>query len=86
MYFPRQHTPANGVTMRPVPSQLAPGRCVQFEDSISPDHLILIGRDLNGIVRVRVELSREDASTWWVKVIRHWLAFQYGAAEIRIVS
>lgn len=81
-----KRTPANGIERRPVPNMMAPERCVTNTDSVSADHVILIGRDLTGAVRVKVELSREDASVWWVKVIRHWLAWQYGASEIKLIS
>ena len=81
-----KHTPANGVNRRPVPGPLAPERCVSHTDSVSAEHVVLIGRDLAGVVRVKVELHRDDVSTWWLKVLRHWLAWCYGATEIKIVS
>jgi hypothetical protein len=85
-YRPRTTPPANGVTRRPVPGPMAPERCVTYDDCVSPNHVVLVGEDMKGVVRIKIELSREDASTWWVKVVRHWLAFQYGAADIRIVG
>jgi len=81
-----KHTPANGVTRRPVPGPLAPERCVGLDHSISSAHIVIVGCDLSGVVRVKIELSREDASGWWIKVVRHWLAWCYGAVEIKIVS
>ena len=83
---PLHRQPANGVAARPVPSQLAPERCVTTQPVVSPDHLMLVGRDLDGRVRIRVELASEDVSSWWIKVIRHWLAWSYGASEIKIVK
>lgn len=86
-YFPPiRHVPANGVTPRPVPNQMAPERCVTSSPSISDGHTVLIGRDLEGRVRIKVELEADDVSPWLLKVIRHWLAFQYGASEIRLVK
>jgi hypothetical protein len=86
-HFPLpRHTPANGVEARRVPGPMAPERCITSAECVSPDHVVLIGRDLNGVVRIKVELSREDVSMWWAKVIRHWLAWHYGASEIKIVS
>lgn len=83
---PLQHRPANGVIRRPVPSPLAPERCLNKAESVSADHVVLIGRDLTGVVRIKVELHRDDVSAWWLKVLRHWLAWCHGASEIRIVS
>ena len=83
--FLSRHTPANGVSARRVPGQMAPERCVEYENGVGPDNVVLIGVDLSGVVRVKIELTREDASAWWLKVVRHWLAWQYGASEIRIV-
>lgn len=73
-------------TARRVPEQMAPERCVTRDDCVSPDHVYLVGSDLTGRVRIRVELSREDASRWWVRVIRHWLAWRYDAMDIRLVK
>jgi hypothetical protein len=85
-YLPSRRPPANGVSPRPVPGPLAPDRCLSRVDSVSPHHVVLIGRDLAGVVRVKVELHRDDVSVWWLKVLRHWLAWCYGASEIKIVS
>ncbi len=85
-HFPRRHAPANGVAARPVPGPLAPAHCVTLAECVSPDAVLLIGRDLSGTVRIKIELSAEDVSTWWIKVVRHWLAWAYGASEIKIVS
>jgi hypothetical protein len=86
-HFPlTRHTPANGVSARRVPGPMAPERCVTQDDCVSPQCIVLVGRDLDGKVRIRVELSREDASSWWLKVIRHWLAWQYSATEIKLVN
>ena len=85
-YRNSKYTPANGVTRRPVPGPMAPERCITQNDSVSPDHVVLIGRDMAGIVRVKLELHRDDVSAWWLKVLRHWLAWCYGASEIKIVS
>jgi hypothetical protein len=71
---------------RPVPQQMAPDRCVTTQECVSCDMVALIGRDLQGVVRVRVELSREDACDWWVRVLRHWLAWKHGACEVRLIS
>lgn len=71
---------------RPVPQQMAPERCVEMERCVSPEYVTLVGLDLTGTIRVKVELHRADVSAWWVKVIRHWLAWQHGACDIRIVS
>lgn len=85
-YFPSpRRLPANGVARRPVPSQMAPERCVQREEGIG-DTVVLLGLDLRGRVRVKVELASEDVSFWWLKVIRHWLAWSCGACEIKIVG
>lgn len=71
---------------RAVPGPLAPAHCVTVESGhISPDHVVLVGRDLQGVVHVRVELSRADASSWWGHAIRSWLAWRHGASEIRIL-
>src|ERR1700737_2702733 len=59
---------------------LAPEQCVEMERCVSPDHVWLVGTDLSGAVRVKVELSRDDVSEWWVEEIRYWLAGGYGAA------
>lgn len=85
-YRPSKAPPANGVSRRPVPGPLAPERCVTLGECVSPNHVLIIGRDLNGVVRVKVELAAEDVSAWWLKVVRHWLAWCYGASEIKIVS
>lgn len=85
-YIPRHHTPANGVAPRRVPSQLAPERCIGYEHGVTTHTVVIIGRDLKGAVRIRVELSRDDVSLWFIKVIRHWLAWWCGASEIKIVS
>jgi hypothetical protein len=71
---------------RRVPEQMAPESCVTYDDCVAPDCVSLVGSDLSGRVRIRVVLSRDDASTWWVRVIRHWLAWRYDAAEIRLVK
>lgn len=81
-----KHVPANGVARRPVPNPLAPERCITVAECVSPHHVVLVGRDLQGIVRVRVELASEDVTAWWFKVVRHWLAWHYGACDIKIVS
>lgn len=78
--------PANGVVRRPVPGPMAPERCVTIGECVSPQHVVLVGRDLNGAIRVKVELAAEDVTVWWFKVIRHWLAWHHGACEIKIVS
>jgi hypothetical protein len=64
---------------------MAPEDCVTLMHSVSPEYVVLVGRDLAGQVRVKVELSRADASEWWVETIRHWLADQYGAPELRLL-
>lgn len=64
---------------------MAPERCVQYERGVAGT-LILVGVDAKGVVRVRVMLASDDVSSWWLKVIRHWLAWAYGASEIKIVS
>lgn len=71
---------------RSVPGPLAPASCVSLESCVSPDHVLLVGRDLHGVVHVKVELSRADASSWWGKVIRLWLAWRHGASEIRLMQ
>lgn len=83
---PLRRVPASGVAPRPVPSLMAPERCVTSSASIDAGYTVLIGRDLTGRVRVKVELSADDVSSWWLRVIRHWLAWQYGAAEITLVK
>lgn len=86
-YFPPlRRVPANGVSARPVPGPLAPDRCVQYEHGVGHGTVVLLGLDLSGTVRVKVEMSAGDVSSWWLKVIRHWLAWCYGASEIKIVS
>jgi hypothetical protein len=65
---------------------MAPERCVTSSPSIGEGYTVLIGRDLHGTVRVKVELAAGDVSSWWLRVIRHWLAWQYGASEIRLVK
>jgi hypothetical protein len=70
---------------RPVPGPMAPERCVTTRDCLG-DVVELVGRDLDGRIRIRVFLSRDDVSAWWVKVIRHWLAWRYGAAEIKLLG
>lgn len=85
-YIPKRHIPANGVSARRVPGPLAPERCVGIQRCVSGTHTRLVGCSLDGVVRVEVILAKGDASTWWVKVIRHWLAWYYGASEIRIVG
>lgn len=72
-------------TRRPVPGQMAPEQCVTTRDGLG-GVVELVGRDLEGHIRVRVILSRDDVSVWWVKVVRHWLAWRYGAAEIRLLG
>lgn len=85
-YFPPiRRTPASGVAPRRVPSQMAPERCVTVADSVCPDVVQLIGRDLSGVIRIRIEIARADASPWLIRVIRHWLAWAHNATEIRIV-
>jgi hypothetical protein len=64
---------------------MAPERCVTTRDSLA-GVVELVGRDLTGAIRIRVLLPREDVTNWWVKVIRHWLACRYGAAEIRLLG
>lgn len=86
-YFPPlRRTPANGVAPRPVPGPLAPERCVEYQPGVGGSTVTLIGKDREGTVRIRVELATDDASAWWLKVIRHWLAWAYSAGEIKIVS
>jgi hypothetical protein len=87
-YFPPiRRAPANGVSPRPVPGPLAPERCVQYVHGVGEGAtVVLLGVDLKGKVRVKVELASDDVSTWWLKVIRHWLAWCYGASEIKIVG
>jgi hypothetical protein len=70
-------SPANGVTRRLVPGPLAPERCVTLAECVSQEHVVLVGRDSDGIVRVKVELAAEDVTSWWFKLIRHWLARHY---------
>jgi hypothetical protein len=77
---------ANGVARRPVPGPLAPERCVSFEPDVVPDSVWLVGHDLQGKVCIRMQLPRRDVSAWWIKVVRHWLAWYHGATEIRIVG
>lgn len=71
---------------RKVPEQMAPERCVTYDECVSPHQVVLVGTDTTGRVRVRVELAREDASGWWIRVIRHWLAWRYDATDIRLVK
>jgi hypothetical protein len=85
-HFPSRHVPANGVVARRVPSQLAPERCIGYEHGVAGQSVVIVGSDLDGHVRIKVEVAREDVSSWLVKVIRHWLAWYYGASEIKIVS
>lgn len=84
-YLPSSRPPANGVSPRPVPGPMAPERCVMTQPCVSPHCTVLVGRDLQGVVRVKVELATEDISSWWLKVIRHWLAWHYGAADIKLI-
>jgi hypothetical protein len=86
VWIPRHRTPANGVAPRPVPGQLAPERCITRSDSVAPQHVVLVARDLTGAVRMKVEVHQDDVSVWLLKVLRHWLAWAYGASEIKIVS
>lgn len=83
---PIRRTPASGVAPRPVPNQMAPECCVTSSASIDDRYAVLIGRDLSGRVRIKVELAADDVSSWWLRVIRHWLAWQYGASEIKLVK
>jgi hypothetical protein len=75
----------SAIVPRPVPGPLAPERCVQYDNGVGGT-VVIVGSDLSGEVMVRVILRREHASAWWLKVIRHWLAWCCGASEIRIVS
>lgn len=86
-YFPPlRRVPANGVSPRPVPGPMAPERCVTSFPTVSPETTMLVGRDLQGRVRIRLEVASDDVSPWLLKVIRHWLAWHYGASEIKIVG
>jgi hypothetical protein len=72
---------------RPVPGPLAPAELVTVEQCVAGcGGVVLVGRDLEGNVRVRIDLAREDASSWWFKVIRLWLAWRYKAVRIRLVG
>lgn len=87
---PKQHITLENLAPvgepRPVPGALAPLECLSIESSVARDCVVLVGRDLKGHVRVKVELSRVDASSWWGKVIRLWLAWRYGCAKIRLLG
>jgi hypothetical protein len=85
-YLPSRRPPANGVTPRSVPSQMAPERCIGYEWGVTNHTIIITGSDLKGQPRIRVELAQDDLSPWLVKVIRHWLAWYSGASEIKIVG
>jgi hypothetical protein len=85
-YFPTARIPATGVAPRRVPNQMAPERCVQYAKGVGGGTVILLGCDLEGTIRVRVELAADDLTVWWLRVIRHWLAWYYGVSEIKIVG
>ena len=65
---------------------LAPDRCVTSSPSIAEGYTVLVGRDLSGTVRVKVELASGDVSSWWLSAIRRWLAWRYGSAELKLVK
>lgn len=72
---------------RPVPGPLAPADLVTIEECLAGcGGVVLVGRDLEGNVRIRIDLAREDATSWWFKVIRLWLAWRYNAVHIRLLS
>jgi hypothetical protein len=59
---------------------------VQLQACVAGTHIAIVGFDLKGVMRIRIELARGDASGWLIKVVRHWLAWRYGAAEIRLLG
>lgn len=64
---------------------MAPERCVT-RFPFHAEHVQLVARDLTGAVRMTIVVHEDDVSSWLLKVVRHWLAWSYGAAEIKIVS
>ena len=86
LFLAPARTPANGVPRRPVPNHMAPERCVTRREGTAPKYVQLVARDLSGTVRMTVEVHEDDVGPWLLKVIRHWLAWAYGASEIKIVS
>lgn len=66
---------------------MAPERCVTSQSAVSSECIILTGRDTAGVVRCRVELERDDTAVlWWIRVLRHFLAWRYGACEIKLIG
>jgi hypothetical protein len=64
---------------------MAPENCVTYQPTVSPGHVTLIGSDIDGVDRVEITLAREDV-TEWIKMIRQWLAWRYGALELTLLT
>lgn len=53
---------------------LAPASCVELDDVVGEDSIILTGRDpITGKVRLKIWMAKEDASPEWGLWIRRWL-------------
>ena len=66
---------------------LAPRSCVTTQECPAEGQVALVARDLEGRIRLRIELAREDvADGWWFRLLRWALALRYGAAEIRLLK
>jgi hypothetical protein len=90
MSHPRQsltlaHSPAAAEARR-IPGPMAPADLVEIHDSSFPTHFRLLAHDLDGNVRIEMLVEREDMDSvrWFVRVLRHWLAWRHKATRIRL--
>lgn len=67
--------------------RLAPVACVSMQEAPSAGHVALVARDMDGRIRCRIEIERDDrVIRWFVKALRCYLATFYGASDIRLVG
>lgn len=79
--------PIRGATdrrRRSAPRPLAPIDRVTVEECVSSDTVAIVGRDLEDTMRIRIEVSREDATSWLFKVVRLWLMRRHHVTRIRL--
>lgn len=61
-----------------IASDIQPRDCVLEFPSVSPDHVMLIGFDMDGRARIKVELEVSDAGPEWDRWLLKYVRRKYG--------
>jgi hypothetical protein len=54
-----------------------PQDCVKHAQSVDPEMTVMIGYDIHGVVRVKVEVAERDAA-WWERLMIRYMRWRFG--------